>query len=195
MAVNTVGFHRDTPRVLVDADSDAILNMRLSTVLEKLERRHAGTVKSYVGGPNPERTLHFRDEDDDMDVRATLQVRDHPKGIWVMVPMENQACIEWLDGDTLAKREYDNFIRDAHPADIFEGITVRDEALYGPTRYLFSYTSSGPGRHNKTMTFVAQYAAHIARFLDSLLCIAIEESLTEPDDEPAQLLADLLGTY
>jgi hypothetical protein len=174
MAVFTVGSHRLTGGV--DTDSDTVLAVRLDAVLQTLENLHVGSVEPYTGG-DPEHSIHFTDPVNGIDVRITLQVRD--RGISVSVPAQNRVCLTWLEGVGVYLDRYNEFISAATPPPITEAIVVRTEELYGDTRYLFTYQSSDPGALHRTMNFRAPYAAHIARFLDSLLGTAVEQALVE----------------
>lgn len=176
MAVYTVGSHRLAGGV--DTDSDTVLGVRLDAVLQTLENLHVGSVGPYTDGPhNPEHWIHFTDPANGIDVRITLQVRD--RGISVSVPAQNRVCLTWLEGVGVYLDRYNEFISAAAPPPITEAIIVRTEELYGDTRYLFTYQSSDLGALHRTMNFRAPYAAHIARFLDSLLGTAVEQALIE----------------
>ena len=166
----------------VDTDSDAVLNIRLSTVLQKLEALHTGSVLSWIGGPTPERGVHFTGGD--LDVCMTLQVREG--AIRASIPLENAVCLEFVGQRRLYTERYEEFISDRHHAPKTDVVVVKgyENGPYREELFQLTYNSAGPGRENKTMEFATQYAGHLARYLDRLLDVNIEEPLADDEREP-----------
>ena len=196
-AYTPIGEHFRPPKVPMSDETRAEHNRILETVLDHLECQCVGSVKSWIGGPNPVFTVvHRRGPASSAPLTFTAQVIDPAPTL--TFPLDHPRIADFFQTTHPEARDrYHALAREVNGPNQQQTLYVRvpyTSPSGQPYKLYFKYVIKGMEKHivfTPAQDFFgtpADPALHMAKILDLILGTSIVDSIVNERSNPPHLL-------